>query len=170
MKCVFSIAQDECKTHLLNIAVLFITEQDGSIRPVEGSRLVQWRRGPEEMVANTFTRQWLATSSQRYRSSSSVDQNHPEPGCSQGPTISDQQREQLPPCYICLEDVQEGAEVSRLPCSHCFHNECINRWMDLRNVCPFCHERVIQDVQVRVLHPSLFSQLLLFGRKSDGLY
>ncbi|KAK9141988.1 hypothetical protein Syun_011388 [Stephania yunnanensis] len=33
-------------------------------------------------------------------------------------------------CRICLEDMEIGSEVTRMPCSHVFHPGCIDSWLD----------------------------------------
>jgi E3 ubiquitin-protein ligase synoviolin len=40
-------------------------------------------------------------------------------------------------CVICRSDmsVEKGR---RLPCGHCFHSECIERWVGLQKSCPTC--------------------------------
>ncbi|KAK9149384.1 hypothetical protein Scep_008141 [Stephania cephalantha] len=32
-------------------------------------------------------------------------------------------------CRICLEDMEIGSEVTRMPCSHVFHSGCIDSWL-----------------------------------------
>jgi len=50
--------------------------------------------------------------------------------------FSEQLRRYGSACTICLEDYQEGDEVSRLPCGHLFHSNCINSWYQVRGTCP----------------------------------
>jgi hypothetical protein len=62
----------------------------------------------------------------------------------------DRRRAELPPrvvvvvapvltedCAICLEEVIRGQAVY-LPCTHQFHNDCINRWLRRQRTCPVC--------------------------------
>ncbi|GAX75104.1 hypothetical protein CEUSTIGMA_g2548.t1 [Chlamydomonas eustigma] len=47
-------------------------------------------------------------------------------------------------CVVCSEELQEGAEVMWLPCSHVFHERCIRRWLTgFSNSCPTCRASVI---------------------------
>uniref|UniRef100_A0A7N0T8K8 RING-type E3 ubiquitin transferase n=1 Tax=Kalanchoe fedtschenkoi TaxID=63787 RepID=A0A7N0T8K8_KALFE len=39
-------------------------------------------------------------------------------------------------CAICLE--KDDERFSRMPCTHVFHTECIERWLRIRNSCPIC--------------------------------
>lgn len=43
-------------------------------------------------------------------------------------------------CSICLEEFEDGDEVSVMPCSraHEFHQNCIAKWLGMRNTCPLC--------------------------------
>jgi len=50
----------------------------------------------------------------------------------------------LPPglatdCPICLAEFGEGEKVRLLPnCNHCFHMECIDKWLCSHSSCPIC--------------------------------
>ncbi|XP_020096563.1 E3 ubiquitin-protein ligase Os06g0535400-like [Ananas comosus] len=41
-------------------------------------------------------------------------------------------------CAICLAELHAGSEVTRLPCSHYFHGECVLRWLRINRSCPLC--------------------------------
>ncbi|XP_062221210.1 probable E3 ubiquitin-protein ligase ATL45 [Phragmites australis] len=42
-------------------------------------------------------------------------------------------------CAVCLEDVQRGETVRRLPaCEHLFHKECVDMWLHSHTTCPLC--------------------------------
>lgn len=43
-------------------------------------------------------------------------------------------------CSICLENVNYGC---RLNCQHCFHSNCIKRWLIKTNTCPMCRSVVV---------------------------
>jgi hypothetical protein len=43
-------------------------------------------------------------------------------------------------CSICLENVSYGC---RLNCQHCFHSNCIKRWLIKTNTCPMCRSVVV---------------------------
>ena len=36
------------------------------------------------------------------------------------------------PCTVCHDDIGEGTIVVQLPCKHCFHEECILPWLEVR--------------------------------------
>lgn len=45
-------------------------------------------------------------------------------------------------CSICQETIKKGDTFRRLPCSetvnHCFHQTCIDPWLERNNTCPNC--------------------------------
>ena len=42
-------------------------------------------------------------------------------------------------CSICLEDFEEAQMVASLQkCHHLFHEECLLKWLDVRQICPLC--------------------------------
>ena len=41
-------------------------------------------------------------------------------------------------CSICLEEFQTGFEVTRMPCSHVYHEKCIAKWLQTSHFCPLC--------------------------------
>mmetsp|Transcript_60143 Transcript_60143/g.111531 ORF Transcript_60143/g.111531 Transcript_60143/m.111531 type:complete len:268 (-) Transcript_60143:81-884(-) len=40
------------------------------------------------------------------------------------------------PCHICLDELQDGELVGKLACGHCFHAQCIARWLKTGSGCP----------------------------------
>lgn len=52
-------------------------------------------------------------------------------------------------CSICLGILQDGEKVKVLPdCSHCYHSECVDRWLRNQSSCPLCRSslRVVSVV------------------------
>lgn len=46
-------------------------------------------------------------------------------------------------CNICLEQYKEGVSVTKLPCKHIFHTECIKAWLCGEKInCPVCRHDV----------------------------
>lgn len=46
-------------------------------------------------------------------------------------------------CTVCQAPFDEHDSVSRLPCGHLFHQDCITRWLsDYRHTCPLCCSEV----------------------------
>jgi hypothetical protein len=41
-------------------------------------------------------------------------------------------------CIICREEFEDGLELTRLPCSHVYHGDCIVKWLEKSHCCPLC--------------------------------
>ncbi|KAJ4731432.1 RING/U-box superfamily protein [Rhynchospora pubera] len=58
-------------------------------------------------------------------------------------------------CTVCLEKFNEGESLRLLPeCTHAFHVDCIDKWLEAHSNCPICRTGVIsvpQPVQARVV-------------------
>lgn len=48
-------------------------------------------------------------------------------------------------CTVCHDDYEEGATVVELPCTHCFHEDCIMPWLETHNTCPVCRKELPPD-------------------------
>ncbi|KAG7619551.1 Zinc finger RING-type [Arabidopsis suecica] len=49
------------------------------------------------------------------------------------------------PCSICLESLVSGPkprDVTRMTCSHVFHNGCLLEWLKRKNTCPLCRTEI----------------------------
>eukprot|EP00960_Hanusia_phi_P075782 768466-Hanusia_phi.AAC.3 len=44
--------------------------------------------------------------------------------------------EKATPCVICQEDL--SGTLKRMPCSHAFHQSCLEKWLHQHNSCPTC--------------------------------
>ncbi|KAJ8758554.1 hypothetical protein K2173_000275 [Erythroxylum novogranatense] len=48
-------------------------------------------------------------------------------------------------CVVCLEELSGGAFLTRMPCSHTFHESCIFEWLKNANSCPLCRCELEDD-------------------------
>lgn len=46
-------------------------------------------------------------------------------------------------CSICMADVELGEQVTVLPCSHWFHDECVRHWLNEHDTCPHCRQGIM---------------------------
>uniref|UniRef100_A0A7S0HBM6 RING-type domain-containing protein n=1 Tax=Hanusia phi TaxID=3032 RepID=A0A7S0HBM6_9CRYP len=49
---------------------------------------------------------------------------------------SDKQTEQSSTCAVC--QLELDGDAKRMPCGHCFHEDCIVPWLQRHNTCPCC--------------------------------
>ena len=45
-------------------------------------------------------------------------------------------------CSICLENYNSSQRIGMLSCTHKFHYDCINSWIQTKAICPLCNTRV----------------------------
>ncbi|KAK7266657.1 hypothetical protein RIF29_19307 [Crotalaria pallida] len=48
-------------------------------------------------------------------------------------------------CAVCKDEILMEEKVRRLPCSHCYHGDCIMPWLGIRNTCPVCRFELPTD-------------------------
>ncbi|CAL9152031.1 unnamed protein product [Musa hybrid cultivar] len=51
-------------------------------------------------------------------------------------------------CAVCLDEVQAKQRVTRLPCSHKYHTECVLPWLAAHSHCPCCRSQVPSSDQI----------------------
>ncbi|KAJ4854606.1 ring finger domain-containing protein [Trichoderma breve] len=60
-------------------------------------------------------------------------------------------------CSICTEPFLDDAELRKLPCSHAFHDNCVDPWLLRRSAtCPLCRREVA--TRLRISNPKLPTQ------------
>ena len=46
-------------------------------------------------------------------------------------------------CPICISEFEEQEEIVKLPvCNHCYHEECIQKWLKTHCECPCCRSNI----------------------------
>ena len=43
-------------------------------------------------------------------------------------------------CAICLEKYKVNDELRTLTCTHTFHRQCVDQWMQIKTNCPTCRK------------------------------
>lgn len=49
-------------------------------------------------------------------------------------------------CCICLSKYVHNDELRELPCSHFFHKECVDKWLNINATCPLCKAEVGETI------------------------
>jgi Ring finger domain len=57
----------------------------------------------------------------------------------QGDVVKPSSVDDEPHCSICLGEYEDGEDLSKLPCGHIYHNECIGSWCSNHTRCPLCN-------------------------------
>lgn len=45
-------------------------------------------------------------------------------------------------CFICADKLEEDNIISRLPCQHYFHRQCVVSWLCYKETCPMCRHHI----------------------------
>lgn len=46
-------------------------------------------------------------------------------------------------CSVCLDEFEAGSSVRWLPCMHCYHRDCIDKWLREKAMCPLCKHSLL---------------------------
>ncbi len=49
---------------------------------------------------------------------------------------------EAPTCCICLNVMKYKCDVTKLKCNHLFHFKCLKKWVENKEVCPFCRGKI----------------------------
>lgn len=57
--------------------------------------------------------------------------------------VTESTLQQCNECGICVNRYQNGMLISRLPCRHTFHRQCVVQWLCNNDSCPLCRQSTI---------------------------
>ena len=57
-------------------------------------------------------------------------------------TKNDGEKNESPACCICLAPMKLNQEVTLLKCQHLFHYKCLDKWVENKEICPFCRGKI----------------------------
>ena len=46
-------------------------------------------------------------------------------------------------CVVCQYEYKNGENLTKLPCGHIFHTDCVDTWLSGNKICPMCHKEII---------------------------
>lgn len=61
--------------------------------------------------------------------------------------LSDVLQDECRHCVICLNDYNDGDILRLLPCFHHFHKVCVDDWLRTNGKCPFCIQKIEQNME-----------------------
>ncbi|OHT14065.1 hypothetical protein TRFO_15568 [Tritrichomonas foetus] len=47
-------------------------------------------------------------------------------------------------CIVCRTQLKADNDVKKLPCGHCFHLECLQKWFYHQSKCPLCQQNILE--------------------------
>ena len=48
-------------------------------------------------------------------------------------------------CLVCQFSYEKDEGLRRLPCTHCFHTECVDQWLSEKDCCPYCRTAIVEE-------------------------
>lgn len=48
-------------------------------------------------------------------------------------------------CLVCQFPYEADESLRRLPCGHCFHGECVVKWLKDNDICPYCRQTIVLE-------------------------
>ncbi|CAD8180499.1 unnamed protein product [Paramecium octaurelia] len=72
-------------------------------------------------------------------------------------------------CLICLDKIKESDYVRLTYCTHIFHVQCIDNWLEKNRICPACRSELDEVTLIKVAK-SKKNDSLIFENKASRLY
>jgi hypothetical protein len=47
-----------------------------------------------------------------------------------------------------LSKFSNGEDIRELPCTHIFHMECVDKWLQINALCPLCKAEIVGSASV----------------------
>lgn len=66
-----------------------------------------------------------------------------DPSAVVGRDVDDDNKEHK--CLVCQCEYEAQEELRRLPCGHCFHTDCVDQWLQGKDMCPYCRQCIIVE-------------------------
>jgi E3 ubiquitin-protein ligase synoviolin len=46
-------------------------------------------------------------------------------------------------CAVCYDDMLDDTNCKRLDCGHCYHRDCLRKWLESNSACPYCRKDMV---------------------------
>lgn len=56
-------------------------------------------------------------------------------------------------CCICTEEI-EGVFAAKTKCKHLYHEECISKWLEKSDTCPWCRVPAVKETLFKIYIPA----------------
>ncbi|CAG9465800.1 unnamed protein product [Pedinophyceae sp. YPF-701] len=50
-------------------------------------------------------------------------------------------------CIICTDEYEVDQQVIKMPCQHVFHEDCLDKWLNINNTCPVCRHELPEEAE-----------------------
>ncbi|CAI5490806.1 unnamed protein product [Closterium sp. Naga37s-1] len=71
-------------------------------------------------------------------------------------------------CCICLGRYRDGVDLRELPCSHHFHQSCVDTWLKINSSCPLCKEDIANRPRLEADVSARDSRLMVRSGCNEG--
>ncbi|CUG90597.1 zinc finger protein, putative, partial [Bodo saltans] len=45
-------------------------------------------------------------------------------------------------CAVCYDDMLDDTGCKKLKCGHCYHKDCLRKWLEANSACPYCRKDI----------------------------
>lgn len=66
-------------------------------------------------------------------------------------------------CVICFEAFKNTDNITHLSCHHKFHKNCINKWYNIKQICPICRTPQCQLITFKTIIVTIILSLAWIG-------
>ena len=64
-------------------------------------------------------------------------------------------------CSICFDNIN-NEEIKKLECGHIFHKKCINDWLKINPICPYCRKYTLKFFNCKIKINLLFKKCKIY--------
>jgi E3 ubiquitin-protein ligase synoviolin len=57
-------------------------------------------------------------------------------------------------CAVCYDDMNDDSGCKKLKCGHCYHKDCLRKWLESNSACPYCRKDIDANLNVPQPRPA----------------